>query len=136
MANVMAKERRYISPVTLGDVLYAKSSAPVPEQEWATLVLSIAAGDQAALHALYERAHCIVFTLIVGITANRKIAEEATVDVFHDVWRYAAHYDPASGTVLGWIMKQARSHAIDRLRDEDRKKRNDGGDVRPPVDAT
>jgi hypothetical protein len=41
---------------TLGDVLYAKSKAPVPEREWVTLVQSIASGDQLALHALYERA--------------------------------------------------------------------------------
>jgi RNA polymerase sigma-70 factor, ECF subfamily len=39
------------SPATLGDVLYAKSKAPVPEQDWAALVQSIAAGDQNALHA-------------------------------------------------------------------------------------
>ena len=98
------------------------------EQDWAALVQSIAAGDQLALHALYERAHRMVFTLILRITANRETAEELTLDVFHDVWRRAAGYDPANGTVLGWIMNQARSRAIDRLRFESRKKRTDGGD--------
>ena len=78
------------TPTTLGDVLYAKSEAPVPEQDWATLVQSIAAGDQLALHALYERAHRPVFTLIMRITANRETAEELTIDVFHDVWRRAS----------------------------------------------
>ena len=131
MANVMAKEDTQTTPATLGDVLYAKSKALVPEQDWATLVQSIAAGDQLALHALYERAHRIVFTLIMRITANREIAEELTVDVFHDVWRRASRYDPANGTVLGWIMNQARSRAIDRLRFESRKKRRDDGDVPP-----
>jgi RNA polymerase sigma-70 factor (ECF subfamily) len=46
-----------------------------------------------------------------------------TLDVFHDVWRRAATYDPAGGSVVGWIMNQARSRAIDRLRFERRKKR-------------
>ena len=119
------------SPATLGDVLYAKSKALVPEQDWAALVQSIAAGDQLALHALYERAHRLVFTLIMRITANRETAEELTIDVFHDVWRRASRYDAANGTVLGWIMNQARSRAIDRLRFESRKKRSHGGDVQP-----
>jgi RNA polymerase sigma-70 factor, ECF subfamily len=36
--------------------------------------------------------------------------------------------------VLGWIMNQARSRAIDRLRFESRKKRSHGGDVQPVVE--
>ena len=77
------KERTQESLATLGDVLYAKSKAPVPEEDWAMLVQAIAAGDQLALHALYERTHRIVFTLIMRITANRESAEELTIDVFH-----------------------------------------------------
>ena len=132
MAKLLEQENTQSAPATLGDVLYAKSKGGVPEQEWATLVQSIAAGDQLALHALYERAHRPVFTLIMRITANRETAEELTIDVFHDVWRRASSYDAANGTVLGWIMNQARSRAIDRLRFENRKKRRDGGDLQPP----
>jgi RNA polymerase sigma-70 factor (ECF subfamily) len=128
-------EDRQKTPATLGDLLYAKAPAPVPEQDWVALVRAIAAGDELALHTLYERAHRIVFTLIVRITSNREIAEELTVDVFHDVWRRAARYDAASGTVLAWIMNQARSRAIDRLRFDNRKKRSEGGDVPPLAEA-
>src|SRR5438045_5824803 len=137
MANlsVMTKEGRQKAPATLGDVLYAKSKAPVPEQDWAILVQAIAAGDQLALHALYERSHRIVFTLIMRITANRETAEELTIDVFHDIWRRAARYDAANGTVLGCIMSQARSRAIDRLRFESRKKRSHCGEVQPQAEA-
>jgi RNA polymerase sigma-70 factor (ECF subfamily) len=135
MANLLANEPRQKSPVTLGDVLYAKSKAPVPEQAWAMLVRSIAAGDQLALHALYEMAHRIVFTLIMRITANRETAEELTIDVFHDIWRRASRYDAVNGTVLGWITNQARSRAIDRLRFESRKKRSQVGDAEPPAEV-
>jgi RNA polymerase sigma-70 factor (ECF subfamily) len=108
----------------LGDVLYVgKAKAHVSEKDWVRLVQSIAAGDQLALHSLYEQMHRIVFTLIVRMTNNRETAEELTLDVFHDVWRRAANYDPANGSVVGWIMNQARSRAIDRLRFEHRKKR-------------
>jgi len=129
--SVMGKERMVKSPATLGDVLYAKSKAPVPEHDWSALVQSIAAGNQLALHALYERAHRMVFTLIMRITANRETAEELTIDVFHDVWRRASRYDAANGTVLGWIMNQARSRAIDRLRFESRQKRSPGDHAEP-----
>ena len=130
--SVKVKEGAQHTSATLGDVLYAKSEPPVPEQDWATLVQSIAAGDQLALHALYERTHRIVFTLMMRITANRETAEELTIDVFHDVWRRASRYDSANGTVLAWIMNQARSRAIDRLRFESRKRRSQCGDVQPP----
>jgi RNA polymerase sigma-70 factor (ECF subfamily) len=120
------QDRLDASSGTLGDLLYAdKSKTPVSEKDWIGLVQSVAEGDQLALHALYERAHRVVFTLIVRITGNRETAEELTVDVFYDVWRRASRYDAANGTVLGWIMNQARSRAIDRLRFEQRKKRLD-----------
>ena len=89
----------------------------------ATAIRAVAAGDQRALHSIYEQTHRIVFTLIVRITANRETAEEVTLDVFYDVWRKASTYDPANGSVVGWIMNQARSRAIDRLRFDQRKKR-------------
>ncbi len=109
---------------TLGDLLYAdRSITPVQEQDWVRLVVSIAAGDQQALRDLYERSHRLVFTLAMRICSNREIAEELTLDVFHDVWRKSGDYNPDDGTVVGWIMMQARSRSIDRLRFERRKKR-------------
>jgi signal transduction histidine kinase/DNA-directed RNA polymerase specialized sigma24 family protein len=118
-----------MTPATLGDVLYAKSKTPVQEQVWAGLVQSIAAGDQLALHELYEMAHRIVFALILQITDNRETSEELTIDVFHDVWRDAPRYDAANGSVLAWIMNQARSRAIDRLLYEHREKRSHGSNI-------
>jgi RNA polymerase sigma-70 factor (ECF subfamily) len=113
-------------PVTkkLGDILYAdKTRIRVSEDEWLKLLRAIAGGDQAALHSLYEQTHRIVFTLITRITMNRETAEEVTLDVYYDVWRKASTYDPANGSVVGWVMNQARSRAIDRLRFDQRKKR-------------
>lgn len=118
------------APATLGDLLYAARTKPsISEDEWVALLRAIADGDQGALHALYDRAHRVAFTLIMRITHDRQIAEELTLDVFHDVWRRASQYEAESGTVLGWIMNQARSRAIDRVRFQQRKKRvNPHGD--------
>lgn len=130
-----SENRRDDATATLGDLLYAdRAKTPASEKEWIALVKSIAAGDQHALHALYERLHRLVFTLAFRITNNRETAEELTLDVFHDVWRRASGYDAAGGTVVGWIMNQARSRAIDRLRFEQRKKRvNPHADVPLPM---
>jgi RNA polymerase sigma-70 factor (ECF subfamily) len=112
------------TPGTLGDILSGGSApAATSEKDWVDLVRSIAAGHQGALRTLYDRTHRIVYTLAVRLTNNRQTAEEVTVDVFHDVWRRAATYDPAGGPVVGWIMNQARSRAIDRVRFDQRKRR-------------
>jgi RNA polymerase sigma-70 factor, ECF subfamily len=138
-SNPQPPRQRDGSPEVLGDLLYAdKAKTPVSEKDWVGLVQSIAAGDQRALQALYERTHRLVFTLIVRIANNRETAEELTLDVFHDVWRRASTYDAAGGSVVGWIMNQARSRAIDRLRFDQRKKRvnQHGDDPRPAAVAS
>lgn len=107
--------RRESQPPTLGDVLYPNpTQVPIPEKAWVDLVQSIAERDQPALHTLYTQTYGVVFTWIMRIVSNWESAEELTLDVFHDVWRRASTYDPAGGSVVGWIMNQARSRAIDR----------------------
>ena len=120
---IREKEACDQAPQKLGDLLYRGTSKVVPESEWVSLVQAIAAGDQTALRSLYDRSHRIAFTLIMRITNDRETAEELTLDVFHDVWRRATQYDPVNGPVLGWILNQARSRAIDRLRYDQRRKR-------------
>jgi RNA polymerase sigma-70 factor, ECF subfamily len=108
---------------SLGTLLDREGAERPAEREWRALVESVAAADQPALRALYDRTHRIVFTLIMRIVDNRESAEELTADVYHEVWRRAAQYDSAAGSVLGWIMNLARSRAIDRVRFDHRKKR-------------
>jgi RNA polymerase sigma-70 factor (ECF subfamily) len=113
----------------LGDLLYADKTKPrVPEDDWVGLVRSIAAGDQAALQELFARTHRIVFTLMMRLIGNRDVAEELTVDVFHDVWRQAAHFDAAGGPVLAWLLDQARLRALERLEFEQVSK-SEGADI-------
>lgn len=122
---------------TLGDLLYADPAKPrVSETEWRDLVAAVAAGDQLALRALYDRTHRLVFTLTLRILGNPASAEEVTLDVFHDIWRRASGYDGTGGSVLGWIMNQARSRAIDRLRFDGRKKRTQSIVADPQMPAT
>jgi DNA-directed RNA polymerase specialized sigma24 family protein len=103
------------SPATLGDVLYGNAGKRrVPEQEWVELLRSVAARSQTALQALYDRASRPVYALAVRITGDRESAEEATLDVFQDVWRRARTYEAADAMVLAWIMGFARARARER----------------------
>lgn len=111
----------------LGSLL--SSEEPTPESEWVELVHRIAGHDQPALRELYERTHGIVFTLIVRILKDAQSAEEVALDVYHRIWERAKSYDPERGTVVAWIMNQARSRSIDRVRHERRKKRVRTGHV-------
>lgn len=105
--------RSKISTRTLGDLLFADATKPrVAEQDWVRLVQSIAAHDQPALRELYRRTHRVVFTLITRLVNNREVAEELTLELFHDLWQQARNYDAADGSVLGWVMNQARAKAL------------------------
>src|SRR5258707_1588008 len=90
------QEQRESETRTLGDMLYvSKAEVRVSEKDWVKLVQSIAAGDQLALHSLYEQTHRIVFTLIVRLNNNRETAEELTLERLYDAWRIPSAYDPA-----------------------------------------
>jgi RNA polymerase sigma-70 factor, ECF subfamily len=122
---------------TLGGLLYSGGTNDLPlEKDWVALVRGMAAGNQLALRELYGRSYRLVFTLTMRITSDAVTAEELTVDVFHEAWRRAGSYDPANGTVIGWLMNLARSRAIDRLRLEQRKRRIDPRADEEPVAAT
>ena len=86
--------------------------------DFADLIRQIAAGDQQALTALYDGTSKLVFGLTLRILGDRSVAEEVLFDVYTQVWRQAARYDPARGGPLGWITTIARSRAIDRLRSD------------------
>jgi RNA polymerase sigma-70 factor (ECF subfamily) len=106
---------------TLGDVLYADPTIPTEsEQAWVAMLQSIATRDPTALHDLYERTHRLVYTLILRITGRVETAEELTLQVFYDIWTNATPYDAAEGTVLAWIMNQARYRAMERMDKEKR----------------
>ena len=81
-----------------------------------TLVKRVAAGDASALAAFYEGTSRRVFGLVLKILGDRSAAEEVLLDVFTQVWRQAASYDPGRGSPLAWLMTIARTRAIDRVR--------------------
>ena len=101
------------APTTLGDLLCTTPAHVfVSENDWVRVVRWIAACDPLALYSLYDRTHEMVFTLVLRITNNPETAETLTLEVFDHLWREASSYDSARGSVIGWIMNQARRLAL------------------------
>ncbi len=76
----------------------------------------IAAGDESALAALYDESNQLVYSTALRILRDPADAEEATLDVYLQVWRTAQNYNDRRGSVGAWLVMLARSRAIDRLR--------------------
>jgi RNA polymerase sigma-70 factor (ECF subfamily) len=80
------------------------------------LLQAVAAQDEAALGHLYDRYRVILFGVLVRILNNREEAEDVLQEVFLQVWRRAADFDPNRGRPFTWLVTLARSRGIDRLR--------------------
>jgi len=76
----------------------------------------VAAGDVAALRALYDEHAPRAIAIAMRILRNVEEAEDVVQDTFLEVWRRSAQFDDARGTAIAWIVTIARSRAIDRLR--------------------
>ena len=85
------------------------------------LLQRIAAGDEHALGALYDRWSPLVFSLCVHVLGDEDEAEEAVEETFWQAWRQAARYDTTRGAVSTWLTTIARSRALDRLRAKRRR---------------
>ena len=81
----------------------------------ADLVRRVAAGDRAALAALYERHGQAVLAQVVLAVGDRTLAEEVLQDTMLAVWRGAASFRGDS-RVRSWLIAIARRQARDRLR--------------------
>lgn len=84
--------------------------------DWTVLLQRTAAGDQLALAELYDATSTAVFGLALRILGEKAAAEDATVEVYAQVWAQAKVYDSQRGTPLAWLLTLTRSRALDLLR--------------------
>lgn len=85
----------------------------------AALLARVAAGDPAALGELYDRFARRVYSLARRICgADTGAAQDVTQDVFLDVWRHAARFDPGRGSPASWLLTVAHHKAVDAVRRE------------------
>ena len=106
----------------MGGMAHMQAPEPAfePHAGLASVIARIAAGDERALENLYDLTSRRVFALALQILRDGGAAEEATLDVFNQVWRQADRYQPAKGSPLGWLLTMARTRAIDLVRSRGR----------------
>jgi len=96
--------------------------APVqpPEDErnaaQARLLAAAARGDKAALAGLYDQLSGPLYSLASRMLGDSAEAQDLLQDIFVQVWRTAATYEPGRGTVFSWMATLTRNRAIDRIR--------------------
>ena len=101
------------------------SAAARAQEIDALLVGRIQAADEDALSTLYDRWVNQVYSIAVHILGGSDEADDVVERTFSQIWRDAARYDPARGSVGSWIIVIARSHALTRRRADLRRVRHD-----------
>lgn len=76
------------------------------------------AGDEAAFTLLYRRKHPAIYRFALHMSGNAGIAEDVTQEVFMTLIRDAKRFDPARGTLGGFLFGVARNHLRRRWEQE------------------
>jgi RNA polymerase sigma-70 factor, ECF subfamily len=85
----------------------------------ADLAAGFAAGDEAAVRAVYARYAGPIVTVAMGTLGKRELADEVVQTTMLKAWRAAASFDP-SRDLAPWLYAIARRVAIDIYRRETR----------------
>jgi RNA polymerase sigma-70 factor (ECF subfamily) len=76
----------------------------------------IASGDSAAVRDCMTEYGGLVWSLARRLSRNASDAEDATQEIFLDIWRSAGRFDASQGSDKVFIAMIARRRLIDRLR--------------------
>lgn len=118
----------------MGDMPAASSGAPAPGEaaaatatsaDLADLLRRSARGDEDAFATLYDSTSRRLFGLVLRIVRDHAMSEEVTQEVYLDVWRHCARFDPERGSALSWLMTIAHRTAVDRVRASEASRRRD-----------
>jgi RNA polymerase sigma factor (sigma-70 family) len=85
------------------------------------LLEAIAAGDDDALAALYDRFGRTAYGLAFRILRDRALAEDAVQEAFLTLWRSADAYRRERAKPATWILTLVHRRAVDLVRREDRR---------------
>ncbi len=86
------------------------------ELEDGELIGRVVRGEKDALEALYTKYSTSVYSLAMIMLKHQALAEEATQDVFLNIWLKASSYKPDRGNLRTWIMSVAHHKLIDVIR--------------------
>jgi RNA polymerase sigma-70 factor, ECF subfamily len=72
------------------------------------------AGHGDALAVLFDRYHRLVLSIALKIVRDPGEAEDVMQNVFLEIFRSAAQFDPARGTTKTWLLQYAYHRSINR----------------------
>ena len=78
------------------------------------LMAHLQAGHHDALAVLFDRYHRLVLTIALRILREAGEAEDLMQSVFLEIFRRAAQFDAAKGTVKVWILQYAYHRSFNR----------------------
>lgn len=80
------------------------------------LLPNVAAGDPEAVRACIDRYGGLVWSLARRLSPSPTEAEDAVQEIFVDLWRSAARFDPRVASETAFVATVARRRLIDRRR--------------------
>ncbi len=86
----------------------------------ALLLRRIAGGDEDAFVEVYRRKNPAIYRFALHMTGNPSVAEDVTQEVFMALIRDPRRFDPARGTLGGFLFGVARNHLRKRW-EQDRR---------------
>jgi RNA polymerase sigma-70 factor (ECF subfamily) len=89
-----------------------------PGPDLVSLMQLVQGGDEAAFATLYDELAGVVFGTVKRVLRDPAMSEEVTQEVFLELWRTAARFDPERASVSTWAITMARRRAVDRVRRE------------------
>lgn len=82
----------------------------------AELIRGTAQGNHQAFAELYRLTGRRVYGMARRVLIDAELAEDATQEVYLQIWQSAAKFDPAAGSPLAWLMTIAHRRAVDKVR--------------------
>jgi RNA polymerase sigma-70 factor (ECF subfamily) len=79
------------------------------------LLRLMVAGDESAFVALYRRRQGGIYRFALQMSGSQAIAEDVTQEVFMVLMSEARNYDPAKGSLVGYLYGIARNHVLRSL---------------------
>lgn len=108
---------RWINARNSGSLLGNNSNLIVTQ----SILQRIAAGDQSAVQECLKSYGGLVWSLARRMLRNSDDAEDAVQEIFVDVWKNAARFDPAQASETTFVAMIARRRLIDKIRHTQRR---------------
>lgn len=94
-----------------------------------SLLKRVAEGDSGAIKEVMDQFGGLVWSLARRSCYNPADAEDATQEIFLDIWKSAARYDKKKGSETLFVATIARRRLIDRIRRQGREPHMDDIDA-------